>query len=297
MSLSSYPSIYTSGHRVIADMFKTPVVVQEKVDGSQFSMSRVNGELFCRSRGQQIVIDAPNDMFKKAVEVAKSLPLRDGWIYRGEYLAKPKHNTLAYARVPANHIVLFDVMTAPDTYLDTGSLQLEADRLGLETAPLLYKGLIHDMEHLQSFMDRESFLGGCKIEGVVAKNYNIVTQEKTIAICKLVSEAFKEKHQGEWRKSNPTPADVVERIIAEFKTEARWNKAIQHLREAGQLADDPTDIGKLMKEVPTDVLKECAEEIKERLWKYAWPNISRGVVRGLPEYYKAKLAETQQFSE
>jgi ATP-dependent RNA circularization protein (DNA/RNA ligase family) len=33
----SYPSIYALGHRAIRELFDGPVVVEEKIDGSQFS--------------------------------------------------------------------------------------------------------------------------------------------------------------------------------------------------------------------------------------------------------------------
>ena len=46
-----------------------------------------------------------------------------------------------------------------------------------------------------------------------------------------------------------------------------------------------------MREVPQDILKECGEEIKERLFKHFWSRISRGTTRGLPKFYKEKLAK------
>jgi hypothetical protein len=33
------------------------------------------------------------------------------WIDRAEYLSKPNHRSLAYTRMPDNHLILFDVMT------------------------------------------------------------------------------------------------------------------------------------------------------------------------------------------
>src|SRR3990167_7209919 len=98
--LYSYPSIYSIGHKAIEDLFSSPVLIEEKLDGSQFSMSLVDGQLLCRSKNQQIVVDEPEKMFSKAIETAKSLDLHPGWIYRCEYLRAPKHNTLAYDRVP-----------------------------------------------------------------------------------------------------------------------------------------------------------------------------------------------------
>ena len=78
-----------------------------------------------------------------------------------------------------------------------------------------------------------------------------------------------------------------------YGTQARWNKAIQHLRERGEIEDDVRDIGKCMKEIPVDILKECEEDMKEKLFSYAWPHIRRMVVRGFPMYYKDLLLKAQ----
>lgn len=45
MSVSSYGSLHTIGHRAIADIFHGDVVVQEKIDGSQISFQVRDGEL------------------------------------------------------------------------------------------------------------------------------------------------------------------------------------------------------------------------------------------------------------
>jgi hypothetical protein len=291
MSINSYPTVFAIGHRMIADLFSGPVLLEEKVDGSQFSFGLIEGELMCRSRGKQLILDAPEKMFAQAVEEVRQLDLRPGWIYRGEYLQKPKHNTLAYERTPVHHIIGFDIMTGPETYLSYDEKHAEFDRIGLETVPILYEGEVTSLAMFNTFLERDSILGGCKIEGVVAKNYQVFTGEKKIAIGKYVSEAFKEVHSGEWRKANPTNGDITQSLIEQYRTEARWQKAVQHLRETGELAGDPTDIGKLMKEANIDIERECADEIKEKLFAHFWPKIRRGATAGLPEWYKQELAK------
>lgn len=292
--INSYPSIYQLGHAAIKDIFEGPVTVEEKVDGSQFSFGMVDGELVARSKGKQLIIDAPEKMFTKAVATIKEVAaeLTPDWIYRGEYLQSPKHNTLAYDRVPAKNIVIFDVMTGPEVYLSHPAKYEEARRLGFETVPLLFSGKVENYEMFQSFLERVSFLGGNKVEGVVIKNYQLFTQEKKIALAKYVSEAFKEVHVGEWKKNNPNSHDVETLMIEKYRTPARWNKAIEHLRDNGVLEGSPRDIPALMKEVSTDTEKECADEIKEALYKHFWPKIQRGIIRGLPEHYKEQLAQS-----
>ena len=42
--LTSYPKVYQLGHKAVLDIFSGPVVIQEKIDGSQFSFGLVGGE-------------------------------------------------------------------------------------------------------------------------------------------------------------------------------------------------------------------------------------------------------------
>lgn len=296
--INSYPSIYSLGHRYLSELFSGPVVIQEKIDGSQFSFGVIDGKLFCRSKGQQIYVDAPEKMFAAAVATAKRCfdegILPEGYTFRCEYLQKPKHNVLAYGRVPVGNLVLFDVcMPGSENYVSSGSCTEWALALGIEPVPVLFEGEISPQDAtIQHYLDRESVLGGCKIEGIVVKNYYRFGVDKKILIGKFVSPAFKEVHRHEWKKSNPTPHDIVEQIITDYKTSPRWCKAIQHLRERGELVNGPEDIGKLIREVQADVSREESEAIREALFIHFWPQISRGIVSGLAEWYKQRLANT-----
>lgn len=293
MTIGSYPSVFQIGHKMIEGLFSGPVVVEEKCDGSQFSFGLIDGELMARSKGKQLILDAPEKMFIRAVAVVRELApyLHPDWIYRGEYLERPKHNTLAYERTPARHIIGFDIMTGLETYMTPDEKRAEFARLGLECVPTLYEGEVSGLEMFNSFLERVSVLGGCKVEGVVVKNYGLFTAEKKVAMGKYVSENFKEIHGGEWRKNNPTGADIVDQLIERYKTPARWQKAVQHLTESGTLEGSPRDIGALMQEVPADTARECEEEIKKILYDHFWPKIRRGITAGLAQWYKQELAK------
>lgn len=296
--IESYSSIYALGHRYLSDLFNGPVVIQEKIDGSQFSFGIIDCKLQCRSRGQEIHIDAPEKMFAAAVATVKRIfysgNMVDGLTYRCEYLQKQKHNVLAYSRVPTGNLVLFDVMGQGQAFCDSKAIAHWAHKFSIEPVPVLFEGTTTEPQRqwlLEDLMKRDSVLGGCKIEGVVVKNYNKFGPDKKILIGKFVSPAFKEVHRNEWRKANPTQHDIVQNIIADYKTSPRWCKAIQHLAESGELVNAPEDIGKLIKEVQADVAKEETESIKERLLIHFWPQIARGIIAGLPEWYKARLAD------
>lgn len=292
-SWHAYPSIFAMGHRVLKELLDDPVIVEEKVDGSQFSFGIIDGQLRCKSKGKELVIDAPEKMFSKAVTTVQKLDLHPGWTYRAEYLQSPKHNALAYDRVPVNHLMVFDINIGHEEYLDYGAKKAECERIGLECVPLVYAGYISDSQHILSMIDRISVLGGQKVEGVVIKNYAKFGPDKKVLIGKFVSEAFKEIHAAAWKNTNPTNNDVISKLTDMLRTPARWNKAIQHLKEAGNLDGSPKDIGNLIKEVQTDIQKECTELVKDRLFEWAMPQILRGTIKGLPEWYKEELLKGQ----
>lgn len=297
-SFTSYPKIWNMGHPQAKDLLKGPVFVQEKVDGSQFSFGIVeNGELVIRSKGANIIPEHPPTMFKSAVDTVLALHaegrLTPGWTYRGEVLNHPKHNVLAYDRVPKGNIILFDISTGYEEFLIPTLVAEECARIGLEMVPTFFYGEVTSSEQVLAFLDRVSVLGGQKIEGVVIKNYFRHGIDGKQLMGKYVSEAFKEVHQGEWRAANPTKTDIIDAIAADLRTPARWAKAVQHLRERGELTETPKDIGALIKEVIEDVKTEEEAAIKERLFKYAWKIIGRTVVHGLPEWYKQQLLEKQ----
>ncbi len=294
-SWHSYPKIYAIGHASVSQLFEDEVVITEKVDGSQFSFGRFRGELRCKSKGKMQDIDAPDKMFIKAIETVKRLSpkLRDGYTYRGEYLSKPKHNVLAYDREPDGNIIIFDINIGHESYLSYDDMVSEAFDLGLETVPIVFKGMVHDAEDILKMIDRSSILGKVNVEGIVVKNYHRFGRDGKVLMGKFVSERFKEIHQGEWKKKNPSGIDIVGKLIQRYKSEARWDKAVQHARENGNLADEPKDIGLLLKMISQDIHEECADEIKEVLFKWAWPKMSRSFSAGFPEWYKEKLLKLQ----
>jgi hypothetical protein len=294
-SWKSYPSVFNLGHRVLAELFSDPVLVEEKIDGSQFSFGLIGGVLRVRSKGAEMNSEAPEKMFDKAVETVSTLApvLVPGYTYRGEFLRTPKHNTLAYDRTPVGHIIIFDINVDEESYLTYEDKKIEATRLGLEVVPRLYEGRIDSADAIRHLLLLDSCLGGQKVEGVVVKNYARFGPDKKALMGKYVSEAFKEVHGGEWKRNNPTSGDIISELINRYRTPARWNKAIQHFRENGQLQNSPRDIGALLREIPEDMRKECESDIRDALFAFAWPKIRRGITMGFPEHYKQYLLDQQ----
>jgi hypothetical protein len=300
-SYHSYPSPKAMGHAMIKELLFDTVIVEEKLDVSQFSFGVFGPEreLRCRSKGAQINMFAPEKMFIPGIETARELApmLTEGWTYRCEYFQKPKHNVLVYGRIPQKHLMLIDINYGHEQYLEYEDKVKEGERLGLETTPLLYHGIITDPFMIRDFLDRTSILGGPKIEGVVVKNYRRFTMDGKVQMGKFVSEEFKEVHATGWKETNPDNKDIVQVLIAKYKTPARWMKAVQHLKEAGKIAGEMSDMQFIFPEVLEDTRKECEEEIKQLLFNWAWKNIGRSLTGGLPEWYREQLLKNQEVHE
>jgi hypothetical protein len=284
--INSYSSPFNVGHKALENLFTGTVIVQEKVDGSQFSFGvDDSGKWFARSKRVQLHEQDKYGMFDGAVATVVEIAelLTPGYTYRGEYLQKPKHNTLAYSRVPNGGIIVFDIDKGDQDYMMPEELIAECERIGLEHVP--YLGQFDSkpkLDELKVLLDTDSVLGGHKIEGVVLKNYAQFGVDK---------KTLMEKHSKDWKQRNPSRNDVILAIIEDYATEPRWRKAVNHLREEGKIELAPQDIPSLMKEINQDVLSDSEDEIRERLFKHFWKDISRGLTRGFPEWYKNYLVE------
>jgi hypothetical protein len=297
--ISGYSEIYNIGHRALDGFFAGPVNVEEKIDGSQISFGIIDGELLIRSKRCPINPVDPDNLFKPAVDaiVERGHLLKPGLIYRGEAVCRHRHNTLQYARTPVGFIVIYDICGFGEHYLNEFDRADETARVCFEPITVFGSGIkIDSAEQLRGLLENESQLGGAKIEGVVCKpvGYDLFDRNKKVLMAKYVSEAFKEKHTKAGNVNGRSgQVEVVQLLGEKYRIEARWRKAVQHLRESGKLESDPTDIPHLMKEVVTDIEKEESEAIKQELFNWAWPQLKKLVNRGLPEWYKGTLVESQ----
>lgn len=296
-NIRAFPKIFTIGQDFIRDIFKEPVEVTEKVDGSQFNFGRVEGELCLRSKGKELFQDAPEKMFDKAVDYVLSIEDRipDNTVFHAEYLRERKHNVLCYDRPPENNLILFGVSdTSMKFESEHKNLQEWAHVLGIEAVPMLYHGMVESLNQLTLLLEFESILGGTTVEGVVCKNYArpflLGGQPMPVMMGKFVSEKYKEVHRKGWSDEFKTK-NRWEIFMEGYRTEARWQKAVQHLADNGELENAPRDIGKLLKAVHLDIEEECKEDIKAFLWREFGSDLKRKAVAGLPEWYKEQLAK------
>lgn len=290
--LAAYQKPETLGTRGTQGVFDGTFVVQEKIDGSQISFGVIPDPihpgmpptLHIRSKGRALDLENPDKLFAPAVATIKQLwsemKLKPYWIYRGEAVSSIRHNVLQYERTPKGGVILYDVEEGGDRLGQLG-LELAAADLGLESVPVLHVGTEHPGTLFEGMMNRNSILGG-PMEGIVIKNYG-----KQLS-AKFVSAGFKEVagHPGKTAKAGFD----MDAIIASYRTNGRWNKAIQHLREDGKLTDSTKDIGPLVREIQADLLREEEANIKQVLFDKFFPTIQKESVRDFHVYYKSILS-------
>lgn len=241
-------------------------------------------------------------MFAPAVGTVLSLPLPNDIFFFGETLQRKKHNVLTYDKVPKKHIALFGALhISEQTWLSYEDLWEWAEYFNIDCVPLIDQGILDLkgtdlLEMFKQYLNTESYLGGPNIEGIVIKNLHndmmIGEQYVPFLTGKYVSEAFKEVHRkksygiGE-RKSK------LEILSESYRNEARWHKALQHLKETNNDIKKLQTIGDLIARVKQDVSEECSEEIKDALWDIFKGEILRKATHGLPEWFKELLASGQ----
>lgn len=290
--IKSFPKIWALGSKYAQGIFDTDVEITEKLDGSQFAFSYYGDELVVRSKGAVIDKDDPQKLFKPAVDHVKSIQeyLNIDYAYYGEAVCSNRHNTLSYDRTPKNYIALFAIYDMENhRWLNYCEMQDEADSLLIDCVPLLHSGKA-DGELCRGLIGKESYLGGAVAEGVVVKAFKDVEVAGVvypIHSAKFVTEEFKEKHSH--NKEFKSGKSNAQEFFEQFNTEARFQKAIQKLKESGEFQGEPKEIGKLMKILNEDLEEECKEDVKDALWQMFRKEFMKAATKGFPEWYKRQL--------
>lgn len=292
--INSFPKIWALGSKYAQGIFDTRVEITEKLDGSQFGFSKPSGTLIVRSKGAVIDAQDPPKLFSKSVEHVKSVEemLDPHLAYYGEAICSNRHNTLTYATTPKNYIALFAIYNLlHHEWLQYDDMKAEADRLAVDCVPLLFSG-VADGNLVRDLIGQESYLGGCKAEGVVVKAFKdieIAGVMYPIHSAKFVTEEFKEKHSKNTDfksgKSN------TQEFFEQYNTTARFEKMVQKLKESGSYQGEPKEIGALMKMLNQDLEEECKEEVKDALWVMFRKEFIGAASKGFAEWYKRKLLD------
>jgi hypothetical protein len=304
---TSYPKIASLGSKGFEEIFNVPVFIQEKLDGSNVSIHKINGKICLASRSQWIDNKSPENsgMFKLFVkwaednkELLKYIP--ESASLWGEFCNN--HNVLKYE---AKHpFVLFDISIKPVVAFSGNDFGIReflnpitwASKFDIKFFSTFFNIpydkeqiiLLNTQKEFLSFLNLPSILGGRR-EGIVLKNYTNLNRFMQPLFCKVVNEEFKEKAS----KGHPdfNKPDIESELATNLYLSARLTKAIQRLQEENRYQGSPKDIGALIGLVCRDIHDEEKENIKEILFKYHWKQIARMITAKIPNDYKQRLIE------
>ena len=300
-----YSKIYNLTHREVKGYLQDECIVEEKIDGSQFSFGIFDGTLRIFSRNREISRGDVPKMFRNSVQgvcdAHDEFGLREGWTYRGEALQSGHHNTLKYDRAPKGHVIIFEIDAGRQDLLEYPDKYEEAQRIGLETVPMLYSGLV-TQEVLTNLMKMKPYLGGDTIEGVVIKRMRHNTLygvDKKVLLAKYVSNDFKERHIKNWNKDKVAKKEIPTVIAQQFATEARFEKALQYLKETDQYeVENPLrNIPLIINRVWQDIEEEEEQTMKDQLYNQFKRDIRKRVSSPIPIWFKGKLEKEIQFAD
>ena len=291
MQFKKYPKIRSFGQDGTEDILDGDIVIQPKVDGSNVAIyvygneetkvARRNGFIDFGARQFQPFVDWVASIEETLSKYREELSDNEGFIFYGEF--SDNQNKLKYdSKSP---FILFDVLYDDGTFVEAEDWQGPkgeflsyslvkkwADRLNCDLVPVIYEGDGGEwsLEKLEEIVDRESYLGGCKEEGIVVKRYGALTRYHRVYFTKLVAEDFKEKMNVSTKPK--LTSSMGDWIADTYFTEARLRKGIQKLKEDGQWDDSfaKKNIGKLIGTVTKDIHEEAYQDIADKAAKIAW---------------------------
>ncbi len=299
--------------------------IQEKIDGSQLTVmvnpayeavqddpdTKVEPLLFF-NKGTPVAYT--NKTFLKTINMltymAKTAKpdcnFDPQYTYHGEAVCSTRHNVAKYDRVPRYYFIIYDITNRNGTWLGPSSLGAEVARLGLEMTPILAWGgfgsanlddplspYVECQQLIETILagTRKSILGGMP-EGVVLKHPGFINEKgKTVATkLKYVTPAFREAHAMKNKGEQATPESAVQEVGKAYSVGARFYKAVQHARDAGELKFDVTDAVKLKERLDDDFERERKPEAMNYLWAELAPHVKRACRTGFDEWYREYLA-------
>lgn len=274
--MKKYDSILRYGKRETHAVLEgnPTIVIQEKIDGANASFELVNGEVFAFSRNMQLSeLEGLRGFYQWTQANIDPSKLQEGKVYFGEWTAPHKLNYGEHH----HKFFLFDVFDLQtEKYADFDTVSEVAERLGLQTAPLFYRGEFQSVEHIQSFVG-QSKLGEVG-EGVVVKNPVYVDRHGGNVYLKFVSEYFKEAHFSKQDKPKNS-GDSLQDFINATLTESRVSKLIGKLVDEGKISEDYAieDMGTILKSLGNSVFEDIMKEEQDQLFKTLRKKLSRNV--------------------
>ena len=282
------------------------IIIQEKIDGSQLTIFKRNGELHFYNKNTKINPQgAPWKDAWLSLQNKKDWFV-EGYFYHGEAMKqKNQTNVNVYKRYPKYCWIVYEIVKENNYVLTPDEMNYILRGTQLETTPLIYDNKNHDdyvddyvgnyhadtitlqrkidiiMEEIEK-KEIESCLGNSP-EGIVVKVLNVTrieneTLKYSTTRYKFVRPIFSEKVKQKRTKDDElSDGEFIDNIGMSYNTDARKQKAMLHLKERGEWNYDNFDknIPQMVHELNNDLLKEEREEIETALFVHFFPTICK----------------------
>lgn len=247
------------------------IVVQEKIDGANFSIRYNEEEDAITSFSRKNILDFSNNLRgawewsqKLNKELVKEV-LGTNLILFGEWLVS---HTIVYPNDKYQNAYFYDVYNVETgNYLKQDEVKNIINRLGLIYVPVFYEGEFESWEHLRQFVGRTD-LGGENGEGIVVKNMTRLNDPNTRLpfYTKIVGEKFAEKKS--IRQVDPDKLEKrarLQTIVDSVVTEGRVTKLVHKMVDEGIIPEDwdEHNMSVIAKNIGREVYYDCLKEEPE----------------------------------
>ena len=280
MKWKKYTKIKALGTEETDEIFDGLCVVQEKIDGGNFSFFVEDNELIVASRNMVMTgkidykgwkaIPVVTEAFEKCLKL-----FNPSYLYIGESLQK---HTISYDSIPG--FVGYDIWNEDtESFLNWKDSKKEFESLGLEFIHVHFErnGSEITTEELEKCIKHSLYKEG-DAEGIVIKNYSKLNKYSNPLFAKIVTDDFKEKNRAVFKGTNQPPKEDNSTILiaSTYSTEARIEKTIHKLVDEGHKLD-MSMIPVLFNTVAEDIFEENAVEIYHTFDKIDFKHL-RGIV-------------------
>lgn len=244
------------------------IVVQEKIDGANFSIryDEDRDEVISFSRNNILTFDNNLRGAWQWVQKLNKDKVREvlgtNLILFGEWLVPHK---VPYLDDKYKNAYFYDVYNIElETYLDQNKVKEIVSRLDLIYVPVFYDGPFISWKHLNEFVGRTD-LGGEYGEGVVVKNITKLgdSRNRVDFYTKIVGEKFLEKARiSQADKSKMDERTRLQEIVKTVVTEARVSKLVYKMIDNGIIPEnwDETNMSTIARNIGKDVYYDCVKE-------------------------------------
>lgn len=260
------------------------IIISEKIDGSNASITFENGEIKCFSHKKELDYqNTLNGFFNFVHDREKKLKtffdsFDDDLILFGEWTAC--RNKIVYNPESKGKLYLFDVYdVTTKTWVDYDTfcyvverLQTELDDDLIDIVHILYDGEFISWEHCKSFMNKPNY--GEKQEGIVVRDIsalarNVDEDGREPWILKVVNDDFKESMINAPKEIDPekeAAKDNAYTLLSQIVTKARVEKILIKLQIEDEILPrqlEPKDMGLVAKNLPKAVYEDLVKEEPE----------------------------------